>query len=227
MFERGSSRRAASATAAWVAVVGLALAACDTGDGKTLRNTVTPTTQPPPDTEPLESVPVDGAGAIENTFPSVTADSDPETFTVVAPWLDGGTIDALYTCDGDDLSPALSWQGVPPGTVQLALVVLDEDATIEDTPFVHWVVAGIAPDDISIIEGSIPDGAIEAVNSFGEVGWGGPCPPEGDEAHTYRFVLHALAQQVELANALPAAELLDYLGDITFARAETTGTYAR
>lgn len=227
MIERGSSRRATFATAGWVAVVALALGACDTGDGKTLRNTVTPTTEPPPDTEPLESVPVDGADAIENTFPPDSGDSDPETFTLVAPWSDGAPVDALNTCDGTDLSPALSWQGVPAGTAQLAVVVVDEDAEVDGEPFVHWVVAGISPADRSIVEGSVPDAAIEAVNSFGDVGWGGPCPPPGDPAHTYRFVLHALAQQVELANATPADELLDYLGDVTFARAELTGTYAR
>jgi Raf kinase inhibitor-like YbhB/YbcL family protein len=227
MIERGSSRRATFATAAFLAAVGLALGACDTGDGKTLRSTVTPTTEPPPDTEPLESLPVDGAGAIENTFPSAPDDSNPATFTVVAPWSDGGTIDALYTCDGDDISPALSWQGAPAGTAQLAVVVVDEDADDGGAPFVHWVVAGISPDELSLVEGSVPAGAIEAVNSFGEVGWGGPCPPAGDPAHTYRFVVHALAQQVELANATPADELLDYLGDVTFARAESTGTYAR
>ena len=227
MIDRGSSGRAALAAVAQAAVLVLAMGACDTGDGKTLRSTVTPTTEPPPDTEPLESVPVDGAAAIENTFPAASDDSDPQTFGVVAPWTDGEPIDALYTCDGENLSPALSWFGVPAGTVQLALVVVDDDAEIDGEPFVHWVVAGISPSDISIIEGSVPDGAIEAVNSFGEVGWGGPCPPAGSPAHTYRFVLHALAQQVELANATPADELLDYLGDVTFARAETTGTYAR
>ena len=207
--------------------VALSLGACDTGDGKTLQSTVTPTTEPPPATEPLESVAIDENGVVGETAPTTADDRGPESFAMVAPWLDGAAIDPLYACDGDNISPAISWYGVPAGTVQLALVVTDDDAVIEGRPFVHWVVAGVSPDDVSIVEGSVPAGAIEAVNSFGEIGWGGPCPPQGDPAHTYRFTLHALAQQVELANATPADQLMGFISDVTFARTELTGTYAR
>ncbi len=227
MIGRRVNLAAPAGVALLVGITAFGLVACDTGDGKTLRNTVTPTTEPPPATEPLESVAIDENGVVGETAPPTSDDSDPETFTAVAPWVDGAPIDAIYTCEGDNISPAISWHGLPLGTAELAIVVTDDDAVTDGAPFVHWVVAGIAPEDISLIEGSVPQGAIEGVNSFGEVGWGGPCPPQGDGAHTYRFTVHALAQQVELANATPADVLIDFISDVTFARAEVTGTFER
>lgn len=222
------------------------LGACDTGDGKTLKDTVVPTTIPPPDTTPLDSVAIDGeAGGV--TADSLAANGDGTQLPIVptepaagrmeliGPWNDGAEIDALYTCDGDDISPAISWMAVPEGTVELALVVVDDGATdgasdaaaAGDPPFAHWVIAGFDPEAISLAEGEVPIGSIQATNSFGDVGWGGPCPPVGDGSHDYRFTLHALAQQTELGNGVPADEMVPYLDDLTIATAELTGTYAR
>ena len=89
------------------------------------------------------------------------------------------------------------------------------------------MIAGFDPGAISLAEGEVPIGAIEATNSFGDVGWGGPCPPVGDGPHQYRFTLHALAQQIELGDGAPADEMMPYLDDLTIATAELTGTYAR
>jgi Raf kinase inhibitor-like YbhB/YbcL family protein len=240
---RTNHRAGARCTAATVACLGALslLAACDTGDGKTLRNTVVPTTLPPPDTAPLESTALDGAldGApASGQLPSVTLDvgssagappTDPIAgeMQLVAPWNDGTAIDGAYTCDGDDTSPPLSWRNVPEGTAELALSVIDVSADSSAGPFVHWIVAGIDPSRSSLLAGAVPDGVIQATNSFGDVGWGGPCPPAGDQPHEYRFMLHALAQQVELGDGVPASEALPYVIDLTTATAEITGTYAR
>ncbi len=216
------------------------LAACDTGDGKTLKDTVVPTTIPPPDTTPLESTaidgePIDGAevGAISgastesSAIPIVPTEPAAGPMELIGPWLDDAPIEALYTCDGEGISPALSWRAVPDGAVELALVVVDEGEGTPDDLFIHWVIAGFDPELISLAEGDVPLGAIQAMNSFGEVGWTGPCPFPGNGPHSYRFKLHALAQQIELGDGLPSDEAIAYLDDLTIAAAELTGTYER
>jgi Raf kinase inhibitor-like YbhB/YbcL family protein len=223
-------RRTASATAIGVAAL-LAVAGCDTGDGKTLSPTVVPTTLPPPETAPLESVPRDDAeptvpvGATETVARPTVIGEGP--MVLIGPWNDGATIDSINTCDGADLSPAFSWIDLPPGTTDLALAVIDESANDGEGSFVHWVVAGIDPAVVSLAEGEVPPGAIQATNSFGTVGWSGPCPPVGDDPHVYRFTLHALGQQVELDDGVPASEMISYLEELTISTAELTGSYAR
>lgn len=101
---------------------------------------------------------------------------------------DGDPVPQRHTCDGDDVSPPLAFEGVPDATAELALVVRDPDAD----GFVHWVVAGLPPQATELAEGDLPPGAVEADNGFGEPGWAGPCPPEGD--HTYAFTLYALEE---------------------------------
>ena len=205
------------------------LAACDSGDGKTLRNTVVPTTIPPPDTEPLESLPLDEV-VESSALPIVPTELVDGPMELIGPWREGAPIDGLYTCEGDDISPALSWLAVPDGAVDMAIVMVDDDASdvaAGEDPFVHWVVAGLDPGSITLTEGEVPLGAIQATNSFGAIGWTGPCPPAGDGPHDYRFTLHALIQQAELGDGVPGDEILPYLEDLTIATAEVTGTYER
>lgn len=225
----------ASGVALGVLGIGVVLAGCDTGDGKTLRNTVVPTTLPPPDTAPLESVELE-SGEVGSILPGaeatdpVVVPTDPATgpMELIAPWLDGAPIDRIHTCDADDVSPALSWLSAPDEAVEMALGVVDISTVDDDgEPFVHWVIAGFDPATISLIEGEVPLGAIQATNSSDTVGWSGPCPPEGDGPHEYRFTLYALAQQIEFGDGVPADEILPYLSDIALATAEVTGTYER
>jgi Raf kinase inhibitor-like YbhB/YbcL family protein len=162
--------------------------------------------------------------------PEVPADAGDdvaaESFRLIAPWLDGAPIDTLQTCDGVDLSPALSWTVPPDGTVELAIAMVDESVDAA-TPFVHWIVAGISPLDISVIEGGVPIGAVQAENSLGDIGYSGPCPPPGAPAHVYRLTIYALGQQVELADGAAAADLLGFVQDVSIGSAEVGGTYAR
>jgi len=227
-------------------VIGLAtgLAACDTGDGKDLRpvdpdstttSTVPGSTVPGSigagslDTGPLPSIPLDG------TTPGVAAaddaiedDAGPDgSFQLFTPWNEGDPLDERYTCDGDDVSPPLSWASPPTGTVQLAFVMVDESAVDDGAPFVHWALAGVDPSEVSILEGTVPVGAVQATNSFDDIGYGGPCPPEGDPAHLYRVTMYALNQQVELADGAEASELLDYIDMVAIASVDVTATYQR
>ncbi|MCE9628835.1 MAG: YbhB/YbcL family Raf kinase inhibitor-like protein [Candidatus Vogelbacteria bacterium] len=99
-----------------------------------------------------------------------------------------GLIPLRYTCDGSDSSPALVIANVPANTRSLALVVDDPDSPTKN--FVHWLVWNIKPVDQIIEEGKVPEGAVQGKNSFGKVGYGGPCPQSG--AHRYFFKLLAL-----------------------------------
>jgi Raf kinase inhibitor-like YbhB/YbcL family protein len=105
-----------------------------------------------------------------------------------------------YTCQGEGVSPQLQWSNVPAGTTTLALVVRDLDAD----GFVHWVVAGIDPNLGELIEGQLPAGTTTARNSFGNPGWGPPCPPSG--THRYELLLYALSQPLALSPDAAAAD---------------------
>lgn len=115
----------------------------------------------------------------------------------------GSPIDPRYTCDGDDVSPALTWARAPEGTAGLALLVEDPDAP--DGTFTHWLAFGLPPATVAVpqrvpssqsqIPGPTP--LTQGTNDFGDIGYGGPCPPEG-ETHTYVFRLLALDAKLDL-----------------------------
>jgi len=104
-----------------------------------------------------------------------------------------------FGCSGDNLSPALSWSGAPEGTESFALMVHDPDAPTGGAGFWHWIVLDIPGSTDSLERGAgevggeaLPEGARMLRNDYGVNGWGGPCPPEGDEAHRYNITLYAL-----------------------------------
>lgn len=113
-----------------------------------------------------------------------------------------------YTCEGDDISPALEWAGVPKDTKSVALIVDDPDAPDPAAPkcvWVHWVLYDISPDVTGLLEGiggaDLPAGTLEGLNDWEKVGYGGPCPPIG--RHRYFLsrepVLHHHGGQGQLA----------------------------
>lgn len=206
------------------------LAGCDTGDGKQLQP-YDPADYP---TQTVTSTVDDvvGTGAALDVDPdqgaaSVLPPADVEPFSLVAPWTDGGEIDARFTCDGLDVAPAVSWGAVPDGTVEVALTLVDDSAVSDGQPFVHWVVAGLDPRELALTEADTPVGALQGLNFFGDVGYGGPCPPPGDEPHLYRLTAYALNQQLELADGVPAIEFLDTIATFTVASTDVTGFYQR
>jgi Raf kinase inhibitor-like YbhB/YbcL family protein len=227
-------------TLAFAACVGVGLSACDTGDGKQLRPvdpnaTTTSTTTTTVvggavdsiGAGPLPSIPLDEPrfGTLD---PTATLDeSSSGDFELFTPWLDGDPVDDRYTCEGDDISPPLSWTSPPEGTVQLAFTMTDESTSIEGNPFIHWVLAGMEPGEISLLEGDVPAGSVQATNSLGTIGGSGPCPPDGEPAHVYRFTMYALNQQVELADGTAANEFLDYIEAVAIASTDVTATYQR
>ncbi|MGE0353818.1 MAG: YbhB/YbcL family Raf kinase inhibitor-like protein [Gemmatimonadales bacterium] len=144
----------------------------------------------------------------------------------------GGDIPARFTCDGDDLAPPLSWDGVPPGTASLALIVDDPDAPDPKAPrrtWVHWVVYDIPPAAGGLPEGAgagtLPPGAREGKNDAGQTGYGGPCPPIGQ--HRYFHKLYALDITLGDLKHPSKADLEAAMQGHILAQAELIGRYRR
>jgi Raf kinase inhibitor-like YbhB/YbcL family protein len=148
-----------------------------------------------------------------------------ERFTLTSPeFADGAEIPRRYTCEGDDVSPALSWSGAPGDAMALALIVDDPDAS----GFVHWVVFDMtasATGSLSAGWSKSPDAPPQGTNGFGRVGYGGPCPPSG--THRYVFRLLALGEALALSGAPTARQVLDAAAGHILGEASLTGTYAR
>ena len=141
----------------------------------------------------------------------------------------GGQIPRRHTCDGEDLSPPLRWDGVPEGAASLALVVDDPDAP--RGTWVHWVLYDLEPTLDGLAEGVpgdevLPGGARQGRNDFRRVGYGGPCPPP-DGAHRYVFTLHALARRLGLAAGATKGALLAAMEGGVLGSGRLIGTYRR
>ncbi len=137
----------------------------------------------------------------------------------------GGAIPRKFTCDGADVSPALSWSGVPEGTEGLALIVDDPDAR----DFAHWLAYAIPSNMHELAEGAgspVTQFMPQGTNDFGRQGYGGPCPPSG--THHYRFTLYALASPLGLSGAPGAAAVRAAIDKATvLGKVTLTATYAR
>jgi Raf kinase inhibitor-like YbhB/YbcL family protein len=144
----------------------------------------------------------------------------------------GREIPVQYTCEGEDISPELVWEGVPENTKSFALIVHDPDVPSPDHPkriWVHWILYNISPDtrrlarDIS--PGDLPAGTLEGMNDWGRTGYGGPCPPKG--RHRYFHTLYALDTILKKLQNPTKAKLEAAMKDHVLARAELVGTYIK
>ena len=137
---------------------------------------------------------------------------------------DGGPIPRRFTCDGDDVSPDLWWNGAPEETESMALIVEDLDAHA----FAHWVVfdmAGVASGGLPEAISATPDAPPQGTNGFARPGYGGPCPPSG--THRYVFTLFALDQYLGLSGVPRADEVRDAMAGHVIGETSLTGTYSR
>lgn len=142
---------------------------------------------------------------------------------------EGGPIPKLYTGEGDDISPPLSWSQVPEGTKSIAIICDDPDAP--GRTWVHWVLYGLSPGTTELPAGvpadkSVLEGAMQGINDFGKIGYGGPMPPPG-KPHHYLFKVYALEIELDLEPGVTKAELEEAMKGhiLTFNR--LTGTYKR
>ncbi len=143
-----------------------------------------------------------------------------------------GEIPAKYTCEGQDISPPLSWSGVPSGAKSLALIVDDPDAPDPKAPkmtWVHWVLYDIPPTAPGLAEGvartALPPGTREGLNDWGRTGYGGPCPPIG--RHRYFHKLYALDTTLRDLGMPTKAALEKAMAGHILASAELIGTYEK
>lgn len=141
----------------------------------------------------------------------------------------GAAIPVKHTCDGEDLSPPLSWSAVPEGTRGFALICDDPDAPI--MTWVHWIVYALPaerrslPEDVKRVR-QLSDGTRQGTNSWKRIGYGGPCPPR-NSTHRYFFRLYALGKEMDLGPGAEKRELLRAMEGAVLAQAELMGTYRR
>ena len=148
---------------------------------------------------------------------------------------EGQPIPKQYTGEGQDVSPPLSFSGVPKGAVELALICDDPDAPVPK-PWVHWVIYKISGRTSGLAEGvaqtaelSRPAGALQGMNSWDSdnIGYRGPMPPPGHGVHHYYFKLYALDAAMPARGGLDKDGLLAAMKGHILAEAQLTGTYER
>ena len=132
-----------------------------------------------------------------------------------------GHIPSKYTCEGEDVSPPLAWEGVPDDAKSLVLIIDDPDAPDPKAPkmvWVHWVVYNIPSDTRSLPESA------GKLNDFKKTAYGGPCPPIS--RHRYFHKLYALDVTLDLRGATKSQIEQAMQGDVP-ANAELIGTYQK
>lgn len=139
---------------------------------------------------------------------------------------DEGDIPVRCTCEGENASPAFRWSGVPDGTRELLLTCEDPDAP--RGTFRHWAVWGIPAGETGLPAGLGPAADLrQAVNDFGETGYGGPCPPRGDAPHGYVFRLMALDAGLEAPDGADFDEVARQAREREIESVELIGYFGR
>ena len=142
---------------------------------------------------------------------------------------DGGAIPSQYTCDGEHESPPLRWSDVPAGAKSLVVVVDDPDAP--GRIFRHWAAYNIPAGAESLSAGQdsqfeLKDSTKNSLNDFGNVGYGGPCPPVG-ETHEYVFFIYALSEQLKFDEPPSPTEISSAIRGKVLGTGSFSGMYAR
>lgn len=131
---------------------------------------------------------------------------------------------AEFTCQGDDISPALKWSGHPKEAKSFVLIMDDPDAPIRTWD--HWLIYNIPAATTEIEkDGKMPNGALQGKNSWGKNKYGGPCPPKGN--HRYYFRLYALDTMLTLPEGATKQEIFAAISGHILATAELMGLYEK
>ena len=142
---------------------------------------------------------------------------------------EGDMIPDKFTCEGKDVSPLISWTGMPAGTKSIALIMDDPDAP--GGTFVHWVLYNLPADTLKLLESMPPnktlaDGSIQGMTDFGRTGYGGPCPPPG-KPHRYYFKVYALDKKLDLQPLASKSQVESAMKGHILAQGELMGKYQR
>lgn len=147
-------------------------------------------------------------------------------------FMNGGEIPSKQTCEAEDLSPQLSWEGVPDKAESLVLIVDDPDAPDPRAPkttWVHWVLYNLPADSGGLPEGTthrtLPSGTKDGLNDWIRTGYGGPCPPIG--RHRYFFKLYALDKLLAFKDYPTKAEVEAAMKGHVIEKCELIGTYRK
>jgi Raf kinase inhibitor-like YbhB/YbcL family protein len=164
-----------------------------------------------------------GCGGSGKSTMSSSPPAGTGSINVSSDFAPGAAIPRVHTCDGPDFSPPVRAVGLPAATQEVVVVMRDPDAPGGN--FIHWDLAGLDPANgsIALPAAAKPSGAVAGRNSFGSLGYRGPCPPAGP-AHHYELTVYALAQPSGLKHGFSAGDVaaLPILGQGTL-----TGRYAR
>lgn len=139
-----------------------------------------------------------------------------------------------FGCTGGNVSPELQWSSAPKDTKSFAVTVYDPDAPT-GSGWWHWVIFNIPPSVMSLSAGAgksdgtgVPQGAIQSMTDFGQPGFGGPCPPQGDKPHRYIVTVFALkVDQLPLKPEASGAMVGYFLNQNTIAKASLIGLYGQ
>lgn len=169
------------------------------------------------------------AAATEPVISDPLAMENAMTIELTSPaFMQGEPIPGRYTCLGEDISPALAWGEPPAGTRSFALIMDDPDAPVGT--WVHWVIFNIPASARGLPEAfpadaTLPDGSLGGRNSWGNTGYGGPCPPSG--THRYFFKLYALDETIAIEAGADKGELEKAMVGHILASAELMGTFSK
>jgi Raf kinase inhibitor-like YbhB/YbcL family protein len=210
----------------FVIVFGLLLLITATISGCQSETVITPVdTEPPPKAlEATQEVEQLVTEVIESPEPILDL---PEFTLSSAAFLEDEAIPTKYSCDGDDISPSLVWSGAPENTGSFVLIMDDPDAPVGT--WVHWVLFNL-PGDANSLPENLPanaaftDGSQQGSNSWGNIGYGGPCPPIG--THRYFFKLYALESSLELVEGATKEDVISAMEDYILMETELMGTYS-
>ncbi|HXC56029.1 MAG TPA: YbhB/YbcL family Raf kinase inhibitor-like protein [Rhizomicrobium sp.] len=131
-------------------------------------------------------------------------------------------------CGGQNVSPSLTWRGVPPGSKSLVLTMID--VSVQPSGWSHWIVVDLNPATAALPHGlaTLPAGARAIAGNFGDAAYDGPCPPNGSGLHRYEFTLWAMpAAKTVIAPDARAADVLATLAKTARAHATLAGTVTR
>jgi hypothetical protein len=171
---------------------------------------------------PTESIDVSASPNVPSLGISNSYNSSSTMQVRSAQFKNTGSIPYRYTCDGEDVSPPLTFNDIADEAVTLALLVEDPDAP--SGTWDHWIVYNIPASTHEVKEGEEPQG-VGGVNSWGRIGYGGPCPPSGE--HRYIFSLFALNDVLDLPVGASKDSLLDAMEGKIIDQATLVGRYER
>jgi hypothetical protein len=174
--------------------------------------------------QPESSLPSEPATVTPLPAAIITEEKMPFEITSIA-FTHQGIIPPLYSCKGSDISPPLTWGEPPEGTRSFTLIMDDPDGG----NWIHWVIYNLPAEIRGLPENKpqnarLPDGSLQGTNSWGRLGYGGPCPPSG--THRYFFRLHALDSMLDLPSGARAPAIVQAMAGHILAQVELMGFFS-